>query len=538
MKTKKVLAMLLAVAIMVSMLPGCGNDSHTSADSNLGSMTAPSSSIAAAGSEAQPAASSEVLHVACDGEPTGLFPNYQSSKTTNRVEGCMFDTLVTWDDTAKQPIPSLATEWNWDDDTHITFTLRDDVVFTNGEKLTANDVLKSFETTTLHTAAAYAAMIDIEKSKVVDDTHITIALKEKYSSFVDCLASTYFAVFSAKAYEEAGGEPDRFQRTSVGSGPYMLQEWKDGESITLVRNENYWGEKPYYQSIVFEIIGDADSRVTALQSGSVQVAFNIPYNQISLLDGNGYTVSPYNENVAAMMLFDTIHFPVLANENVRKAILMAIDKDAIAKARYGGYAETSHSSILSTTSPYYADVDVDRDVEAAKKLIAESGFTSEELTFTLYGVTGESTTYMEILQSELAEIGVTIEIVTVDGASMFGILTGEGIAFGFGENACWDSNAMFSISDARAMEGDLLYPNCYFGENAEDLYSLLDAAKVAATEEERMELYTKIQQFLADNAAMTALSNVMLVDAWAENITGVTYDVRSWPCISGVTATK
>lgn len=223
-----------------------------------------------------------------------------------------------------------------------------------------------------------------------------------------------------------------------------------------------------------------------------------------------------------MMLFDTQHFPVLADEDVRKAILMAIDKDAIAQARYGGYSETSHSSILSTTSPYYVDVDVDWDVEGAKKLIEESGYSEEDLTFTLYGTTDESNTYLEILQAELKEIGVTINIETVDGASMFGILTSEGIAFGFGENACWDANAMFNICDARAEEGDLLYPNCYFGEDANKLYNLLDSAKAASTDEERMDYYTQVQQFLADHAAMTALSNVMLVDAWDENVTGIT----------------
>ncbi len=532
MKAKKFVTMLLSGAMIASMLAGCGDPASSSAAS--ASAHAAASTETAAQPEGVTGTSDEVLTVACDGEPSGLFPNYQSSKTTNRVEGCMFDTLVTWDDTNKTPVASLATEWTWDDDTHITFTLRDDVSFTNGEKMTANDVLKSFEVTTQYTAAAYATMVDIENSKVVDDTHITIALNEKYSSFVDCLADTYFAVFSAKAYEEAGGEPDAFLRDPVGSGPYMLSEWKDGESITLVRNDNYWGEKPYYASIVFELIGDADSRVTALQSGAVQVAFNIPYTQISLLEGNGYTVSPYNENVAAMMLFDTQHFPVLADEDVRKAILMAIDKDAIAQARYGGYSETSHSSILSTTSPYYVDVDVDQDVEGAKKLIEESGYSEEDLTFTLYGTTGESTTYLEILQAELKEIGVTINIETVDGASMFGILTSEGIAFGFGENACWDANAMFNICDARAEEGDLLYPNCYFGEDADKLYNLLDSAKAASTDEERMDYYTQVQQFLADHAAMTALSNVMLVDAWDENVTGITYDVRSWSCVAGV----
>ncbi len=111
-----------------------------------------------------------VLKVGCDGEPSSIFPAYQQNKTCNRVNSSMFNYLVEWDDVAKKANPSLATSWVWIDDTHIRFTLRDDVYFTNGEKMVAEDVAKALELSCEY-HGTYTQMLDPANFKVEDDTH-------------------------------------------------------------------------------------------------------------------------------------------------------------------------------------------------------------------------------------------------------------------------------------------------------------------------------------------------------------------------------
>jgi len=258
-----------------------------------------------------------VLRVACDGEPDGLFPGYQQNKVDNRVNSAMFNYLTEWDDVAQTWKYSIATDHEWIDDTHVLFTIRDDVYFSNGELLVAEDVAKSLAyQVTEATHASYNYMFDPEGMEVVDDTHVIVALSEHYGNLLDILGCDYYTIFDWSAFEADGLDTAVWTRNPVGSGPYMLEEWLPGESITLVRNENYWDKDnmPYYQSIVFYFIADQASRASALEAGTVDVAFNVAVNQIEELEAAGITVNPYNQNVTSPLQFTMTNeaYPALA----------------------------------------------------------------------------------------------------------------------------------------------------------------------------------------------------------------------------------
>ena len=533
MKSKKALALALVCALALSVLAGCTSGQQPSDTPGTSNDPGTNTNEPVDNPNLVPAegTSEETLKVACDGEPTSIFPNYVTNKTSNRVDSCLFDTLVRWNDETKTAEPSLATKWEQIDDLHWQFTLRDDVYFTNGEKLTANDVIASLQASYDYTLNHYTLWLDPAECEVVDDTTVIIGLSRIYNNLPEILGCTYYAIFSAKAFEEVGNDETVFAVNPVGSGPYKLESWETGSKLTLVRNDDYWGELPYYKYIEFSFISDPVARVNALEAGDVQLAFNIPTAQIEELQGyDNLYVNIYEQNVGVPIWLAMKNTPSLQDENVRKAIFLAIDKELLVQAAYGGYGTASHSSVTGQSSPYYFESETyAQDVETAKQLIADSGWSAEDLTYTTYAVNGGSTAHYEVLKAQLDAIGVTLNIETVDLTVMLEHSWVGEIPIGFAEHDNWDVGRMLEFADSRIETSW----NAYVGEGEEELHALIDAAW-AASDEERYDAYAAVQQWLSDHYVCTNLCDVVMPDAWAANLTGVVYDAHCWPNIYNV----
>ena len=486
---------------------------------------------------AEPSADA-VLRVAVDGEPSSLFAAYQQSKVDNRVNSSMWNYLVEWDDVNKTAKPSVATEWEWIDSTHIRFTIRDDVYFTNGEKLTAEDVAKSLDYS-CDNHQRYTAMFDRENFVVEDDTHVIIALTRPYGNLLDILGCDYYTIFDWSAFEADGKDTAKWMRDPVGSGPYKLVEWVSGDHITLERNENYWDKDnmPYFKQIIYYFIADQAARTNALEAGTVDVAYTVAVNQIKELQDAGLTVNPYNQNVTQPLTFNmslledgTVRNPALQDENVRKAIFYAIDKSELAAAYHMGYGIESKSSLTGPNSPYYYECEsFAQDLNAAKAAMdeakAKNGWTDEDLTFTMYAVAGSDQSQYELLQYYLGQIGITIKIESVDlSVMLFEHLFVGDSSIGIAENDTWDVTRMLEMVDSRVPTSF----DAYRGEHEEELHALIDAA-YAADDSTRYDAYAAVQQFCADHYVTTVIDNCLFVDAWNPAYTGMLYDAHCWP---------
>lgn len=536
---KKAIASVLAASMALS-LAACGGSGSSSAAASTAESTASSAEAVDLNQEAVEGVSDDaVLRVAIDGEPDSLFAAYQQNKADNRVNSSMFNYLVEWDDEAKEAKPSVATEWEWIDDTHIRFTLRDDVKFTNGETLVAEDVAESLAYSCQY-HATYTQMFDPDNFVVEDDTHVVLALSKPYGNLLDILGCDYYTIFDWSAWEadnESMGADDalaKWIRDPVGSGPYKLVEWIDGDHLTLERNEDYWDKDnmPYYKQIVYSFIADMPARASALEAGTVDVAYNLASSQIDELKNAsiGLTVNPYNQNVVMPLTFNMHKCPALADENVRKAIMYCIDKAALADAYGNGYEISGKSPLVAENSPYYAEVetfsqDLDVAKEAIDAAIAENGWTSDDLTFTTWSVSGSDTSQVELLQYYLSTIGITLNIESADFATvLFEHLFVGDTSISIAENDTWDVTRMLNMLDSRI---ETSYDS-YTGEYEDELHDLIDAAW-AASDDDRYEAYKAVQQFAADHYLTTALNSCLYTDAWSNTITGMKYDAHSWP---------
>lgn len=536
---KKAIASVLAASMALS-LAACGGSGSSSAAASTADSTASSAEAVNLNQEAVEGVSDDaILRVAIDGEPDSLFAAYQQNKADNRVNSSMFNYLVEWDDEAKEAKPSVATEWEWIDDTHIRFTLRDDVKFTNGETLVAEDVAESLAYSCQY-HATYTQMFDPDNFVVEDDTHVVLALSKPYGNLLDILGCDYYTIFDWSAWEadnESMGADDalaKWIRDPVGSGPYKLVEWIDGDHLTLERNEDYWDKDnmPYYKQIVYSFIADMPARASALEAGTVDVAYNLASSQIDELKNAsiGLTVNPYNQNVVMPLTFNMHKCPALADENVRKAIMYCIDKAALADAYGNGYEISGKSPLVAENSPYYAEVetfsqDLDVAKEAIDAAIAENGWTSDDLTFTTWSVSGSDTSQVELLQYYLSTIGITLNIESADFATvLFEHLFVGDTSISIAENDTWDVTRMLNMLDSRI---ETSYDS-YTGEYEDELHDLIDAAW-AASDDDRYEAYKAVQQFAADHYLTTALNSCLYTDAWSNTITGMKYDAHSWP---------
>ena len=520
MKTmKKTLALLLTVLLLVSAL-GCSVAETTqteNADLNVKGVEGISEDA--------------TLRVACDGEPTSIFPAYQQNKTCNRVNSSMFNYLVEWDDVNKTAVPSLATSWEWIDETHIRFTLRDDVYFTNGEKMIAEDVAQSLAFSCEY-HGTYTQMFDPANFVVEDDTHVVIALTRPYGNLIDILGCDYYTVFDWSAFEADGKDVSKWMLNPIGSGPFKLKEWVNGDHITLERNEEYWDKDnmPYYKYITYYFIGDIAARTSALEAGTVDVAYNLATNQLEELKAAGLTVNAYNENVAQPLTFNMVKVPAFADINVRKAVMYAIDKEALGEAYHMGYGHNSQAPLTGLSSPYYYACETfSPDLAVAQAAMEEAkktnGWTDEDLTITGWAIAGSDTAELELLQYYLSTIGITMNIETADFAVvLFEHLFVGDTSMGFGENDTWDITRMLEIVDSRVPTSF----NAYHGDDEEELHALIDAAWTA-DEASRKDAYNAVQQWLADRYVITTICDVVLPDAWASNITGIKYDAHAWP---------
>lgn len=531
MKTSRLIALLTTLVLCFTLLASCGGSPQTTESP---AAPAPSAEPSAGPVQTVEGISDETLYVATEGEPNSLCPLYSGGNVNARVDVELYDTLVYWNDEKKVAEPSVATDWEWVDDTHLSLTLRDDVYFSNGDQLTAKDVAFTFTVGAQYSLSTYYTKLDPENFEIVDDQHIILAFSAPMPNFIDVVGSTHYALLSEKSWQDAGEDLSALAHNPVGSGKYMLQEWKQGESITLVRNDNYWDQDnlPYYKYITYYIITDAASRVIALESGQVQVAYSISSAQVEEVDQyEGLNALVYSQNISNVVCFNYAN-EALKDLNVRKAVALAINRDAFRQVSNQGYGDLVDTIYTPSTSVYTHIEPEAQDLEQARQLLADAGYGSG-LTLNCVCSPANATS-AEVLQAQLAEIGIEVKVEQQEMATFLNSLFTGAFDIVVSSIDNWDYQMSLVPIDSRNDYATAIGGSLYQGEDQQELYDLIDAASHEMDEAARLEDYAAVQQFVADHYVAVGLCSAIRCEGYSESITGITYDVRGWPCLSFV----
>lgn len=350
--------------------------------------------------------------------------------TSGIVHRATYDTLVTFPDGDASSIePALASEWTVSEDGLVyTFTLRDDVTFSNGDPLTADDVVFSF--TRLANVMSNPSFLaePIASVEAVDDLTVAITLTTTRPSFLAELVNSAFSVMNDSEVMAAGGTMaedaaetdtarDFFDQTSAGTGPYVLESWTPQDETVLVRNENYWGEDvPYFDRIIIVNIPESATQKVALESGDIDIATDLAPDQVGTMQDNAdLTIYSSLDRWTHFLLMNRdpeIGGPV-ADPLVARAIRLALD--------YEGYTQLWDGSVtpgsnmwVGIQGAFSGDQAISRDLDTARALLEEAGYSDGfeiELSYpdlTWNGV--NLSTNAQKVQADLAEIGIVVSL--------------------------------------------------------------------------------------------------------------------------------
>lgn len=383
------------------------------------------------------------------GAPKLLDPFYATDGETFRPARQIFDTLVTFKPGTAEVAPSLAEKWEPSSDGKTwTFTLKSGVKFTDGTEFNAEAVCKNFERMYDQTgdgqnpsASAYwqdnfggfkdGKTPSLYKScEAKDATTAVIALNSVTSKFPAVLGLPSFSMQSPTAMDKykanevkAQGEGFTYSEYATkhptGTGPFKLESYDEAnKTITLVRNDDYWGEKAKISKLVFKIIPDESVRRQELQGGSIQgYDFPNPVDWKSLEDaGNQVMIRPaFN---VMYLGFNAGANPKLKDLKVRQALAMAINREQIVKTQLPEGAKVASQFIPDTVAGYNKSVQpIAYDQAKAKALLAEAG--ASDLSIDFWYPSEVTRPYMpapqqifEAIRSDWEKIGVKVNPVT------------------------------------------------------------------------------------------------------------------------------
>ena len=424
------------------------------------------------------------------------------------LSGCL-ETLTRYDETQGKIVPSLATEWKQVSDLEWDFTLRDGVKFQDGTPLTAAAVVGSLQNVLKADVPARAFSPKVVSGvKAVDEHTVRVTTPTESPLVPYRLASVNTGVLAPAAFK--GESVDPFGHCT---GPFKPVSEKPKQSLTLDRNEDYWGGKVQLAGAEVRFITDGATRTTQVQTGEADVSLSIPVSGLAALEGDSNvkllkadsprTATLYMNNGKAP--FDDVDF--------RKAVRSALDLDALAASVYEGAAIPSTGPFAPSEPWAIEGAEAPKqDLEAAKKLLASAGYTAgRPLEIVAIVERAEFADVATVIQENLKAVGVPVKIVTKEYAAVE-----PDLLSGNYDMVLSQRNRLIDIADPIGfLTADYTCEGTYNLShfcNAEYDKKIAQAATTADSEE-RYRLYSEAGQILQDQAVNVWLVNEQAIDA-------------------------
>jgi peptide/nickel transport system substrate-binding protein len=313
-----------------------------------------------------------------------------------------------------QFVGDLATKWSQDDPKTWSFTIVDNAYFQNGDHLTAQDVAYSVERLKTHALSAFVSFFDTVE--VIDDYNFKIHLTDPYGPMEATLAS-FVDVVSKKAVTTSNP-----QLKPVGSGPYKMTQWVQGSHVTLQRWEKYYKkDQPYLDTVTFQSVSDDSVRLSGLQSGQFDWIQTVPQQQVSsLLSNTSIDHTAARAYLPYLAEVNTTAAP-FSDVRVRQAMNWVIDRSQIVELAFSGNAEAATEAVAKV-NPFYSGANYysgGPNLAKAKQLMAAAKPSRTSIEILVEAEVQAYALIAQVLQSNLAQIGIQASIVTASSADYF-----------------------------------------------------------------------------------------------------------------------
>ena len=403
-----------------------------------------------------------------------------------------------------QMIPYLAESWTQTDETTWSFTLRSDVTFQNGEPLNAEAVVTAFN----HLLSAETPLRGLSPENIVsieavDEMTLTISTVEPDVLMPNRLSAPSFAILAPSAYESDPTTP-----FGTGTGPFILAEDVPEQSVTLVKNEAYWGGPVNLDEVLVLAAPDGDIRATMLQTGEVDIARHIPIPQIPLLETDPtLTLVRTAQPRTRTLYLNNVQGP-LSDVQVRRAILHAIDKQAIVDAILEGVGSVAAGPFAPSEAWVNSDLSADTfDPDLARQLLTEAGYEEGELEIQIatYPSRAALPPSAVAIQQMLSDVGIAADV----RIAPYNALEPEVLAANFDIFIASRSHLLDNYDPEGFLHADFSCEGSYNLSHYcnEEVDQLLAEARSTADSDARFELYRQIQTIIVEQDVANVFLN-------------------------------
>ena len=464
-----------------------------------------------------------------------------------QAEGSVYETLVSFVDGQEGPQPALAESWEVTEEgdlSVLTFKLNPNAKFASGNPVTAEDVVYSWgRAIDLNKSPAFL-LIDVgqvtkENISAVDAQTFQVKIPKTVSAqvFISVITFTVAAVVE-KAVVEANAGDDMgsawLNDNSAGSGPYVLNKWERQVQVVLDANANYWGEAPKNQRVIMTHIGEAANRQAAIETGDADIVQDLSPEQKTAMEGNADIQLVSADNTQLIYIGMNAMAAPFDNADVREAVRYAINYDEII-ALTGGDAklvqEVIPSGFLGNTGKTYFT----QDIAKAKELLAKAGVPEgTEITALVPAAFPagpiDFPTLAAKIQSDLALVGLTLNLQQLQVSELLNIYRSE-------EN---DKKQMVFIlwgPDYPDPDGNMTPFANYAakslawrnGWDNPEIAAMVAQAAIAATPEERVQMYADITERMAHEGPYAVLYQPIRTYGVRSNIDGFVFNPSDTP---------
>jgi ABC-type transport system substrate-binding protein len=395
------------------------------------------------GAAAEPQYGGELVY-AVGAAPELLFPGYSVSSADMEIWLYVYENLVELDEHS-QIVPCLAKSWEFSSDYLMcTMHLQQGVSFSDGTPFNASAVKFVFDETVAKKFQPLKLLDGLDKVEAIDEDTVVFRFKYPVASFLPNLAYRALAIWSPAAYKEHG--PDWMKTNLVGTGPFLFEEWKHGESIRFVKNASYWRPGlPYLDSIKIIFVPETASRAMMLETGAVDRTISLGDYDAARLASNPKISIRTTSSTRQYYLILNHHKHPFDNRLVRMALNYAVDKEGIIASVFAGVgASLPLAPILTPGVVAFSDMTepgdthvYPYDLDMSRRLFKKAGYEDRDgdgiledlkgndLKLSLWGPRGRykgDAELAELVQTMLREVGVDVSLRIMEHATYYPML--------------------------------------------------------------------------------------------------------------------
>ncbi len=441
----------------------------------------------------------------------------------------IYNGLLKYNLTTMEPEPDLASSWSVSPDgLTYNFQLRNNVQWHKGYgKFTAKDVKYSFDRIIDNRAKSRyrTDFRNVREVEVVNDYALKIHMKTPDMAFIRKVL--YYRpgyIVNQKAIETLG---NKYNSSPIGTGPFVFERWDPGSKTTLVANKNYFLAPPKLQRATFLVVNDESVAQLALEKGDLDLAV---FQSLDPLDSLKKS-REVREKRIALDVHTELNVTFLAVNNcrkpfddirVRQAIHLAINKDDLIAAAYGGAAPKAANFLNPKFFAHKPNVKTyEYNSERAKKLLAEAGYANGLDTSLLYHPQEPWKHYAPIIQEQLRQVGIRLKLNMLDRATVEQLRQKGDYELMYGSvSRPPEPDIMFSTY---LHSSNAPYPNylCYKNKEVD---GLVEQGNREPNAEKRKNIYYRIQDIVADETPMVPISYRTVLAAWRSHVKNYTFN--------------